>query len=232
LLSALCACAPPRHQDLHWDRAQDLIIQAELEAGEQGPDHTDEIWQEILVELGKVHPRYARYEDAMKLREEIRAKREAAQAEKRKLEASQAKEEEERRAQLESTLESLGKPDPFTPDTPNVLVNTAGSGYDIQLVRLGSTTSGRTFRVEGEVQGVASRNLVNVMVIVDFLDSRGRVLSTAQAMLEPPTLLPSSRATFQAETQLRSSLARYTLRFRELSGNRLRYPDPGVPMTR
>ena len=81
-LALINACSRTTRHDSHYDRARELLYEMEIES--ETEDYTRPEYAEIIEELEKISPRYARYEEGMKLLEEIRSKRHHALSEKAK----------------------------------------------------------------------------------------------------------------------------------------------------
>ena len=80
--------------------------------------------------------------------------------------------------------------------------------------------------LRGTVRNLTDRPLTNALVLVDFQDERKRAVQTVQGVLEPPNIPPSGMGTFHVSTQENPKVARYTVRFWELSGAELSYRGP------
>jgi len=227
VLSALpLACTPAKESDPHWDRARELKLQAEILAGNAAPDYAEETWGEVLKELEQVDPAFRRAEDASRMREEIGRKREEALAGRGASEQVRAREEEERKGRLETTIQELETKDPF--GKPEL---TEEGRYQLLLSGAGSERAGGRFTVRGTLQNIGLRPLTNVLVLVDFLDDRDRPVRISQGMVDPPNLPPSATGSFRVGTQADAGVKSYRLRFRELSGSELafRTPPPRPP---
>jgi hypothetical protein len=221
LVGLLLACSTGPQTDAHWDRARDLMLQAELKAGPDGPDYAEEVWGEVLDELGQVDPRYRRAGEAAELIAEIGPKREEALAARKAGEAAHGRQEEIRQARLEETLRSLDDADPF--DRKEYAER---GRYQLLLVDVIAEREAGRMGLRGTVRNLTERPLTNTLVLVDFQDERKRPVLTVQGVLDPPSIPPSGMGSFHVTAQENQKVARYLLRFRELSGAELSYRGP------
>lgn len=233
---ALAGCAEKRRTDLHHERAHDLMMQARAAARadspEDGLDYTDDVWMQVIEELSQVDQRFAAYDQDMALLEEIKAARADAFADQALARHEEETRRDERRRELDQRIDRILS-DPFArggraPDLGDD--PSEGGRYEVILSKVGSDVQGGTYVVRGEVLNVSGRTLGNPLVMVDFLDGRGRVMRTSQAMIEPLTIPHMGGGSFVVTTDARG-VESWRLRMRELAGDRLSFksPDPERP---
>lgn len=106
----------------------------------------------------------------------------------------------------------------------------ANSTPALELIALNWVRSSESHvRVNGEVRNISSDKLHGVFVVVEFRDSNGTLITSSDAVIEYPDLMPGQTSPFTVMESFNPLMANYDVKFKHVFGEIIPHVDRVPP---
>lgn len=107
--------------------------------------------------------------------------------------------------------------------------NNAASGSALELLSSRVERSSEMFvTVNGQVRNISGEKLDNVMVVIEWYDAAGALITSDDVLLKYNPIMPGQTSPFQVITSYNPQMARYVVNFKGLWGDSISFRDSSI----